>query len=73
MLKKIIKMLMGHSSHKRYSSSDYKYKKSYKKYSSSDFGKKQKALWQPRPQALQEEVQEQLFQQLTLESEKNDD
>ncbi|MBD7963006.1 MAG: hypothetical protein ACQET8_06745 [Bacillota bacterium] len=40
MLKKLLKSLLGHSSHKRYSSSGYKYKKSYKKYSSSDFGKK---------------------------------
>ncbi|MFC7370251.1 hypothetical protein ACFQPF_00985 [Fictibacillus iocasae] len=37
MLKKILKMLLS-SSHKKYSSSDYKHRKShYKKYSSSDY------------------------------------
>ncbi|MFC0189598.1 hypothetical protein ACFFJY_14935 [Fictibacillus aquaticus] len=37
MLKKILKSLLG-SSHKKYSSSAYKHKKSYyKKYSSSDY------------------------------------
>jgi hypothetical protein len=40
MLKKLLKSLLGHSTHKKYSSSGYKYKKSYHKYSSSDYGKK---------------------------------